>query len=385
MAALNPYQPPAHDEAAPAVVDAPGFAPRRLLRQSQLLGLFVLLLFAVGGYQALKARMAMSYGQLAPLSYALLLLTHFVSMQVAVVPAIVAVSGPVHLAILSGETRRVAIVPGVIGALACLAAAVFGSGESLWTTESASTLPIFYGLLAVSAAGGGAQLLSSRGERPPGGKGAWVPVCYGLAVVVQLLVLGYHAAPIVLRWAPFGAPIDDLAWANALAAVALISLLGSKPSAPLFVLRWFGLVPAVASFVLLRVAIALLGADSLVHDTYAEVASTHAGGAIALLGVLGLLRRVSCEERAGGLQLLSVVGATLASLGLNATTWSMFALGREGMPRRYSQFPIELLPAHRHVTWAALAAGLGVAIFVIASLFSPRDGPSERQAAPAPP
>lgn len=383
MTALNPYQPPAHD-VGPAAVEAPSGVPRGLLRQSQLLGVFVLLLLAVGGYQVLKARLAMSYDQLAPISYVLLLLTHFVTMQVAVVPAIVAVAGPVHLARLSGGAQRVTIVPGVIGALACVAAALFGFNESLWTAQPATTEAIFYGLLAASAVGAGGQIASSWTSGARVGGGEWVIGCYGGAVVIQLVVLAHHAVPTVLGpWAPFGSPPDDLAWANALAALALFSLLRSKPSAPLSILRWLGLLPALVSFVLLRVALSLVGPDLQMHDTYVEVASLHAGGTVALLGVLGFLRFVSCEERAGGVQLLGVAGATLASLGLNATTWSMFALGRAGMPRRYSQFPAELVPAHRLVTWAALAAGLGIALFVVAGLFSRRDGTSEPEATPA--
>jgi cytochrome c oxidase subunit 1 len=124
-----------------------------------------------------------------------------------------------------------------------------------------------------------------------------------------------------------------------------------------------------------------LATDIHLHDTYFVVAHFHyvmfGGTVIAFLGGLHywwpkMFGRMYNEK-------LGRIGALLIFVGFNATFFSQFVMGSQGMPRRYFNYPEQFQSYHEYSTIGSYILGIAfliVAINLIQSFFRGRKAPA---------
>lgn len=355
---LNPYQPPAHDEVVP-----PPPSPEASSRLAGWLALAVAPLPILGGLLILRARLL--HAAIGFLGYGFHVGLHALGMYAAPQATLLASSR-------GRETRPSRL----LGAL---------SVTLVWATPftpriaDALELPgaaglIFLALSLASLAAALRAVLLLRGWRRPARIGA------GVLGSVGLLDAAIRASDPVL---PPPDTMIVLGWTSAIVAFTL--LVPERPAPSLIsaptALRWVGLAPAIVIFTLIRGSLAVGSADLILHDTWVEVASLHAAGAIALLTLALALRETFCEEPTRAAP-IDAVAAALFGLALHATTWFMFDLGRHGMPRRYASYLPELAPGHRLVTQAGVAVAVAAAVLIVTSFLRRSPAPSTEMTAP---
>ena len=128
--------------------------------------------------------------------------------------------------------------------------------------------------------------------------------------------------------------------------------------------------------------LATLGTDVYYHDTYFVVAHFHftmQGGAV--IGLIAALH-FWFPKMFGKMynEHVAKVAFVLVVIGFNLTFLPQFALGMEGMPRRYYSYPPEFTSLHRLSTIGSFVNALGYALALLnlgyAALFSKVKAPS---------
>lgn len=347
----NPYQPP-------AFVAEPAAVRRGSERFGALLALAVVPIVVLAGVTIVRARWGLASGRVNMFGYGFAVGTHALGMYAA--PQAAATSA------IRGTESRLSHALGV--------ASVVAAWSSLATLHLSTRIgveppQVLFSLLAAAAAPTLARaLLLGHGWR----RAAWASG-QGLALLALAAAALGPFSP-VARWiAP--EPILDLGWAH-LPIVATQLVPGQSGASWLSAeaaLRWLGLAPAALVFVALRAIHGLGGVDLHLHDTWFDVASLHATGALLLTSLALGLRTALCEASPRGVP-VDAAAAALFALALHATTWFMFDLGRRGMPRRYIEFLPELAAGHAHVTWAGSTVLVGAAALVLASFARLRRG-----------
>ena len=124
-----------------------------------------------------------------------------------------------------------------------------------------------------------------------------------------------------------------------------------------------------------------MGLDVHLHDTYFVVAHFHyimvGGGVMAFLGGIHFwwpkMTGRTYPETAGK------IAAILVFAGFNLTFFPQFVVGYLGMPRRYHAYPDEFQILNVLSTSGAGVLGVGyllIVIYLVASLFKPRNAPA---------
>ncbi|RMD84915.1 MAG: cytochrome c oxidase subunit I, partial [Candidatus Dadabacteria bacterium] len=122
--------------------------------------------------------------------------------------------------------------------------------------------------------------------------------------------------------------------------------------------------------------LATLATDVFYHDTYFVVAHFHytmQGGAVVgmIAGLHFWFPKISGKMYN---ETVGKIGFILVFVGLNLTFLPMFALGMEGMPRRYFDYPPEFHPLHFTATVGSIINGIGYTLALVNLLWAAKFG-----------
>lgn len=148
---------------------------------------------------------------------------------------------------------------------------------------------------------------------------------------------------------------------------------GSRPSLVPVLYVVLGIAPALLFWLAISAIISAASADLYFHDTYFEVAKTHAAASVVVLAILAGTH-AWFEELTGRRyrEVLAILAAIVIPGGLFATTFNLLRLGRHGMPRRYASYIDKLEPLHQNVGIAAAVTAAGFALLAAAVFFGKR-------------